>query len=226
MLGVCIGCRPSSVEEVANIPTEDLQAEESAATSSQVAAAEAAKIELVFKMYKVAIANSDGTQAADVMATATIEEYQHYRDWALTADKSVLSKQRVDQQRQALFYRLRLNAEQLEPMDGRALFAHAVNEEWIGKESVATLTLRDIRVAGNRAVAKVTVNGKPTTSEFDFVMEGGAWKLDLLRFSATIAERLAEQLKNDGKSIEQYLLENLSELEGESVGERVWTPLK
>ena len=221
LLGSALGCSDSPKQSNADKPATGQPQ-----TPTKSAAEDRAGVQGAFDRYRRAIANSDGQKAAEVMAAATIQEYQNYREWALTADKASLSQQRVDQQRQVLFYRLRLKAEQLEAMDGKALFTHAVNEEWVGKESVAALSLGDIHVAGNRATAKIIVSGKPTTSEFDFVKEGEAWRLDMSRFSKAIGERLAEQVKKTGKTIDEYLLENLSELEGEPVGDKVWLPLK
>ena len=75
-----------------------------------------------FDNYKSAILELKGELAVGLVTNRTVEEYQHYVDWALTADRKTMESLSLINRLQVFLLRHRLPHDLLKRMDGRAVF--------------------------------------------------------------------------------------------------------
>ncbi|MEW6747066.1 MAG: arylsulfatase [Planctomycetota bacterium] len=113
-----------------------------------------------FQEYKSAILEQEGQVAVGPVTKRTVDEYQHYVDWALSADRNTLELLSFINRFQVFLLKHRIPADTLRQLDGQSVFAYAVDRDWIGKNGVIRTTLGKVDVANNRATAEVLIGGK------------------------------------------------------------------
>jgi hypothetical protein len=183
-------------------------------------------VRAVFVGYKSAILNSRGDEAISYLARPTIDQYEKYRILALTAPEDELRGEGFMTRMQVLMLRQRVPLEKLEAMDGHALLVHAVNEGWIGKNSVSGVELGEVQINENFAAAGVLLAGAPSPQVFQFMGEEGTWKLDLL-FTLKAAEpALRQKAKEAGMEEDQMILLLLETVSGRRADPNIWKPLR
>jgi len=119
--------------------------------------AEAPDVEKAFAGYRQALIDQKGAAAAELVAPATIAEYQNYRDLALTGDEKTVKGLSITARTNVLMMRHRVGKDLLKTMDGKQVLAYAVDQNWIGKEGVQRAGVTDVDISGSNASAKVTV---------------------------------------------------------------------
>jgi hypothetical protein len=187
---------------------------------------EAPAVEKTFADYRQAILDKNGDAAADLVAPATIAEYQKYRDLALKGDEQTVKNLPITGRTNVLMMRHRVGKDLLKPMDGKKIVAYAVDQNWIGKEGVQRAGVTDVVVSGSTATAKVTVDGKKSEEMFHFVKHDGKWTIDLLP-SFPRADTVFQKLAADsGKSENAFLFDVLTLLSGRPVTDEIWKPLE
>lgn len=184
------------------------------------------EVQEAFDVYRRALTHADGTVAAEIVSADTIDLYQQYRDLAVFGDEKTVKDLSMVNRMQVLIVRLRVKPETLKAMDGKATFAYAVDNEWIGKDVVVRAGLTDIAVTGNRATGKVTLGGEPTTEIFHFRKENNGWKFDLVPTIKKTDQALQMSAKSRNVSENEFLFSILTSLTGNRVTENVWKPLE
>ena len=127
---------------------------------------------------------------------------------------------------QVLLLRHRIEPDSLKAMDGKAVFSHAVNNQWIGKDAVVRAALGDIAASGARGTAEVTINGQPTTEVFHFMKEDSEWKVDLAPTIKKFDQALQLAARNQGVTENEFIFSIITSLSGRKVTEDIWTPLQ
>jgi hypothetical protein len=140
----------------------------------------AAAVRNVFSAYRSAILSGEGDEAAALLGQSTYDYYDEMRRLALYGDAKAVQAQSLVNQMQVLLFRLRVPPDQLESLSSQALIAHAVDQGWIGKNSVLELQPGQVLSEGDVAVLHVIVDGKDAGPAFRFNRESDAWRLDLL----------------------------------------------
>ncbi|MCI0378867.1 MAG: hypothetical protein L0215_14770 [Gemmataceae bacterium] len=179
-----------------------------------------------FEEYRSALLNQDGKAAVACVSSTTLKMYQEYRDLAVSGDEQTIKNLSMINRMQVLLIRHRMDPKLLVPMDGQAVFAHGVDQNWIGKNSVVRAGLQDIAVSGPRATARVTAEGKPTRELFHFVKEGDRWTLDLVPTIKATDQVLQLAARNKGMKENVFLFSVISSLSGRRVTDAIWLPLE
>ncbi|MBW3539792.1 MAG: hypothetical protein KY476_05940, partial [Planctomycetes bacterium] len=179
-----------------------------------------------FEAYQSALTTTDGEKAAESVSSATIQLYQEHSDLSISGDPETVQNLSMINRMQVLLIRHRVAPASLKAMDGREVFAHAVNNEWIGKDSVVRVGIDDVAITGNRATAKVTKGGKRTGETFHFVKEHGRWKLDLTPTFRAADQLFQEAARRRGMSENEFIFSVITSLSGRQVTDEIWQPLE
>ena len=178
-----------------------------------------------FEAYKLAIMNDRGAVAAELLSIATADYYAEMRDLALYASSVELRGQSTMNLMQALILRHRVPLEKLRVLSGRDLLVHAIDQGWVGKNSVAPFNAQKAWVSGSTAVVDVLNERSGETLQMRFVEETGSWKLDLLPLLQVSNVQLDSFLEQQGLDREDFILQTLSSLSGTAVPSSIWQPL-
>jgi hypothetical protein len=187
---------------------------------------EASDVEKAFAAYRQALLDQKGAEAADLVAPATIAEYQTFRDLALKADEATLRGLSLTRRTNVLMMRHRVGKDLLKPMDGKKALAYAVDQNWIGKEGVQKAGITDVEVSGIRATAKVTVNGNESNEMFHFVKHDGNWTIDLVPTFAKADILFGKMAADAGMGENEFLFKVLSMVSDRPVTNKIWQPLE
>ncbi|TAJ25425.1 MAG: hypothetical protein EPO68_00080 [Planctomycetota bacterium] len=179
-----------------------------------------------FAAYRQSLLDQDGPRAASLVSDGTVALYQSLRDVALVGSEADVRALRLVDRLQVLLLRVRVPAAQLGTMDGRALFAHTVTQNWIGKAGIQRASLGAIELAPPRAVAVVLAAGAPTGERYHFEERGGAWRFDLLPSVEFVDQVLRTQRDKLAVSEDQLLLSAIETLTGNKPDASIWKPLR
>ncbi|HEY5551625.1 MAG TPA: hypothetical protein VIK52_07045 [Opitutaceae bacterium] len=186
---------------------------------------DATDVRKAFDDYKAAILEQRGTEAAELVTRRTLEEYQKYRDWALFAPRITVQELSLLNRFQVAIVRHRVPTELLQGMDGRMLFAYAVDHDWIGKNGVIRLSIGEVEIASGRATAVVVLGGNPTEMRFQFRKEEDKWRFDLVYLMQLSNTALAQSIKAKGLSEDGVIFQLLETVSGRKVDDSIWDPL-
>lgn len=183
-----------------------------------------AAVKQAFDSYKSAILNDKGADAAECVDRQTLDWYEDTRRWALTATRAQLAELSLFNRLQAVLVRHRVARAELEKMDGRKLFVHAVENGWVGKSSVSGLEIGEVSITGAFAAGTVVKEGRPTNLKFQFVIEAGRWRLKLLPVMKQAEPALRAQIKRAGLTEDGYILQVAETVSGRKPAPTIWDP--
>jgi len=187
---------------------------------------EADAVRKTFTDYKDAVVAADGAAAVRLITQRTVDEYQKYTDWARTANRTTLDSLSAFSKIQVLLIKHRLPNEKLLALHGETVFSYAVDQGWVGEETVMATTIDDIQVSGDSATARVHIDNKKTPNRYRFSRESGAWKFDLLQTMQAADQVLASQIEQTGLSENDFILRMLEGVSGRKPTETISEPLK
>lgn len=177
-----------------------------------------------FNGYKNAILGDRGADAAVYLSSNTVQYYEEMRDLALYACEAELRERSTIDLMQVLVMRHRIPADSLQQMNGVELLTHALNNGWIGKESVTNLSVQSVGVLDDVAALQAISDRETLPTQLRFVRENDAWKLDLMplmRSASALFEGLARERE---MTREEFILAVLSSIGGSVVDNSIWTP--
>jgi hypothetical protein len=180
----------------------------------------------VFEAYRTSLLNQDGKGAAECVSPDTVKLYQDYRDWAVSGDEATVKNLSMINRMQVLLVRHRIESKALKAMDGIAVFGHAVEQNWIGKNGVVRAGLDDVAVRVPRATAKVTNAGKATAEVFHFVKDGERWTFDLVPTIKASDQALQQAARTKGVTEDEFIFSVITSLSGRKVTDAIWRPLE
>jgi len=186
---------------------------------------EAKKVEQAFNGYKTAILAQEGMNASQLVTASTIAEYQKYIDWAKTAERKALESLSFFNRLQVFLVKHRIPRAELLAMDGRELFAYAVNNDWIGKTSVIPTTVGNVEVSSSRAISDVFSSGKKVPIQFLYRKENGTWKFDLYHLMINSDGPLRTAALQSGLGENEFIFKLAETLSGTKVTDAIWSPL-
>ena len=187
---------------------------------------EAEEVTRAFSSYRSAILAGNGAKAAELVSRETLAFYDETRRLALFGDAEALQEQSLVTQIQILTFRLRVPPEKLESLSAKELVAYAIDQGWIGKDSVLQLQPGTVHAEGDVALLKVVVDGKEVDIGFRLEREEGTWRLNLLptlQLANTSFQMIAKQ---QGVSERDLLLVLMESVIGRKLGNEAWQPLK
>jgi len=179
-----------------------------------------------FQSYKSAILDQKGESAVRLVTKRTVEEYQKYVDWALSADRKTLESLSFINRFQTFLLKHRIPLDTLKKLNGRSTFVYAVDRDWIGKNGVIRTTLGEIDVADKRANAEVIIGGQKVPNRFQFIKEEGIWKFDLIQVMRDTDQALKVAAKQKGLSENEFMFSLIETISGKKVNDSIWTPIQ
>lgn len=167
--------------------------------------------EEVYDAYVKALRRKDGKSASTCASQSTIDLYERCRKRAL--DSTGVDFEEVSQLEVVLIFQLRLmrSRKELEADDGKSVFEWGINNGLVNESGYKGLTISKVQVDGKKAIATLKKDGKPVTDVvFNFVLEKGQWRLDMVPIMMG-AESAFAQIRKDAKKSKidfaVYLLE-------------------
>jgi len=173
----------------------------------------------LFENYRLALLNADGKTAAEIVCSQTTGWYERAGKDALSLAESALRQTDIMRKFSILRMRLEFTTDQLERMDGKKLFSHAVDKGWIGSAMVRNIQLHRIEIQGNQAEGYV--KNSPNTPAFHFIKEkangNSQWKLSLVK-SFPLARKVFERIiSSSGMEEDQWIAATLTTLSKKKV---------
>src|SRR5688572_23627540 len=151
-----------------------------------------------FTNYKQAILEGRGNDAANQVDSKTIQYYGKELNLALTGDSATVNELNLLDKVTVLMVRHRIPVGQLVTMTGRDLFIYSVDNGMIGKNSVMTIELGDVKVEGNFANGQMVSGGQKTPLYFQFKKEGNEWRIDLTSLFVPSNMALTKMIEDQG----------------------------
>lgn len=178
----------------------------------------------VFTAYREAILAKQGGEAAALLSRSTFDYYEKMRKLALTGDAKTVQAESLSNQLQVLLMRLRVPTEKLESLSSQALIAYAIDEGWIGRDSVVKLKAGDVLTEGDIATLAVSIEGVGAGPGFRFNREPAGWRLDLVPLLQMSNLMLQMAAKEKGIPEDQFMLGMLESVVGRKIGPEAWVP--
>jgi hypothetical protein len=172
---------------------------------------ESDRIQETFDTYMQAILNNRGVLAYSVVDQSTKKYWEELFHKVIYSNKNEILEYRLADKFTITLARHLTPHAQLLAMNGQTFFEYAVNQGWVGKNSVSKLSLGDLGVSGNFAIGKAVVQGKIAPFHWHFYKEEGSWKIDLTEMLKIGEVSFIHLQKKSGKTEEAFIF-NLVEI--------------
>jgi len=177
-----------------------------------------------YEAYNKAIINGDGEEAIKYLDSRTIDYYAMLLKKALYAEKETLLRESFLNRLMIVQIRHMIPLEKVKNMNAKALLIYAINNEWIGKEHVVGVKVRNVRIEENFAVAD-SYKDNIKMNKLSFYYEKEQWRFNLTSLVTIIGPVFKKQIKETGLSENEFILFAVEALSGKSVSEDVYIPL-
>ena len=184
-------------------------------------------IRKVFSDYKQAILGDDADTALDLVSLNTIRYYDKMLDASLYATPDECRKHSVVDKIVILRTRQGVPVKELKAMDGKGFFKYAVQNGWVGKDSVIKTEISGVTVSGKFATTDLRVGDRQSPSGYRFVKEDGRWKIDLTSIMPTANSAMQTLIRQMKIGEEAFLFRIIETVSGKRVNSKIWeAPLK
>ena len=190
------------------------------------AQSDAELVRKTFSNYKKFILEGKGVEAAKWVDNKTISFYDKMLNMSLYADSASVQDLGIIDKLTVLSVRHRVPVEELLPMNGRDFFAYAIDHGMVGKNSVMTIEIGEVKVEGNFANGQMVSNGQKSPLYFQFNKEEGEWKLDITSLFPASNAGLKQMIESEEMTDNEFIFQTLEMLTGKTVSESIWQPLK
>jgi hypothetical protein len=109
-------------------------------------------------------------------------------------------------------------------MTPEEVFIYAVNQGWIGKDSVLDSDIGQLQVFGNDASGEYVRGGKPTPLKFRLTKEEGNWKIDLTALTPPADQAISLLIKKEGLDEDAFIVGLVESVSGKKVSPSIWQP--
>lgn len=178
----------------------------------------------VFAAYRSAILDGRGDEAARLLSKSTHSYYDEARRLALSGDAQTVKALPLIDQMQVLMLRTRAPRNLLDTATAEQIIAYAVNEGWIGRDSVQNTQAGQVMTQGDDAVVTAVIGGQDMGPAFRFAREG-SWRMDLVPTMQATNPALQAAARQSGLSDEQFMIAVMGRVLGREVNETIWSPL-
>ena len=145
------------------------------------------------------------------------------RDLAVTGRAAEIKKLGVMDKMMIVRVRHQVPFAELKGMDGRAMFAYAVTQGWIG-DKVAKAQIGAIDVNGDLASGAFMVDGQPTPTRIGLRFERSAWRINVLSLFPAANVLFQRSQKESGMSEDYFVRAAVGAVAGKPVPPTIWDP--
>lgn len=164
-----------------------------------------AEIRAVWANYEKHLQAKQGDELALLLASPAIAYYGRMKRLALTGTPEAVAKAGMLMRLSVYTVRHLATATELKAMDTRKFIAWNVNLGLVSTMGKHKVELVNIRVNGDRAEAAIRAGASTSPPLFDFIREGGAWKIDVVKAVRVMEPLIQSRLSEAGLSEEQIL---------------------
>jgi hypothetical protein len=194
------------------------------ALSAQASESEEKLIRQAFLNYKGAILEQQGQSAVSLVNRATVQYYSRMKTLALEGEEKEVRQLTPMNKIMVLSLRHRLPVDDLRTMTPEEVFIYAVNQGWIGKNSVLDSDIGQLQVFGNDASGEYVRGGKPTPLKFRLTKEEGNWKIDLTALTPPADQAISLLIKKEGLDEDAFIVGLVESVSGKKVSPSIWQP--
>jgi len=177
-----------------------------------------------FYRYRDAIMQSDADAAFKEINQNTRDYYADMLDRIWYADADEIGEMTVIEKVFIAQSRHRIPVEELKLFNEESYFKYAVEEGWIGRETVASIELLNVAVNGENAMTTFARDGRALPFGFSFSLEEGDWKIDLVSIIPVSNMGLEHAINNSEFDEEEFVFKVVESLSGTPVTQQIWTP--
>ena len=178
-----------------------------------------------FQQYKSALLNQDGFTAYFYVDSNTKAYYDEILDKVMTASESETKNMSFGTKMIVTMARHSISNQQLREMNGEELFIYAVENGWIGKESISNLEITVSSIEKNIAETHVVNEEGEAPFGFTFRKEDKTWRIDLTSMFSRTEMVLEEQIKESGVDEDVFIYAMLTQTSGFRPDESIWEPV-
>jgi hypothetical protein len=157
--------------------------------------------------YLGAVRGRDGAAAASTVTTGTLARYESLRQAALTADATGLDALALTDEMTVMVWRAVVPPSVVRSAAARELLARSVEAGLNGDGTSGALT--DVFCDGRRAIGTYVRGSDGATASATFVLEDGAWRLDLLPMVSSMEEATVQAWQASGLSRRDFVARSL-----------------
>jgi hypothetical protein len=194
------------------------------ALSAQGSQSEGELIRQAFLTYKAAILQQQGQSAVPLVNRATLQYYARMKALALEGQEKEVRQLTPVNKAIVLLLRHRIPVGDLRGMTPEEVIIHAVNQGWIGKNSVLDSDIGQLQVFGNDASAEYVKSGKPTPLKYRFTKEDGKWKIYLTALTPLADQAMSMLIKKEGLDEDTFIIGIIESVSGKKVLPTIWQP--
>ncbi|MCI0750654.1 MAG: hypothetical protein L0Y35_02345 [Flammeovirgaceae bacterium] len=188
--------------------------------------AEVQSIKSTFDNYKKSILEDKGSEAIRWVDAKTLAYYEKILYASIHADSAEVQDLGLMDRLIVITVRHRVPKSEVLAMDGKGFLIYSINKGMIGKNSVLTIDIGEVKVSGNFANGQVVSNGQPSPLYFQFNKEGTDWKIDLTSLFPASTMGLKRMISENGMTENEFIFQAMEMLTGKLPGNEVWHPLK
>ena len=181
-------------------------------------------IRQAFLSYKGAILQQLGQAAISLVNKATLQYYARMKAIALEGQEKEVRQLTPMNKIMVLSLRHRVPIADLRAMTPEEVFIYAVNQGWIGKNSVLDSDIGQLQVFGNDASGEYLKGGKHTPLKYRFTREDGKWKLDLTALTPMADQAMSMLIKKEGLDEDTFIISLIESVSGKKVSPSIWLP--
>ena len=175
-----------------------------------------------FENYKSAILNDKGDEAVKYVDSKTIQYYSEILDKTKNADSTDVNSLGLMDKLMVFSIRHRATKDEIMTLDGKGLLVYAIKKGMVGKNSVANVSIGDVKIEGTFAKGQFIANGQKAPFYFHFHKEDDMWKIDLTSIFPIGTAAFRKMQEDSGQEENVYLLSLLEMLTGKQPGNEVW----
>lgn len=183
-----------------------------------------AAVTAAFEGYRLTALNKDGVTATTHVTQNTIDYYDEILDLIKYGTKEEVKNRRLIDRMTILIIRHE-HAEQTRNLkDGKELLEYSIGEGLVGSE-IANFSIASVEFVGDEAYIKIQTPDGVAPQKMRFNAEGGRWKMDIVSIIPLTNTLLADYLKQNEVSEDEFLLLMLESNSGIKPTEKIWEPL-
>ncbi|MBI3782738.1 MAG: hypothetical protein HY270_04980 [Deltaproteobacteria bacterium] len=181
-------------------------------------------VRAVFRSYKEAVLKGDGRAAAATLSQRTVDWYRESQELALHGTKTAVQQLEPLKRFQVLAFRYRMEPELLRKMSPSEVIGYAVEQGWMSKAALERTDIGQIKISGDRAEGTITLDGKPSDQQYDFVREQGEWRFDQIPLLASGNAQISAAAAQRQMTEDQLILALIEAFSHKKVGDDIWNP--